>query len=144
MSLIAQTSRPETSSKPASRASGQTGLKPDQTPQPRLMKQRLIRYLFCYVALLMLLTGVRFLTASHARQLSDLQEQANVLERQSAQLHRDISSLESPARVRAWAVAHDMIPFSSGSFDFVKLESLTPVNDLPKPNQKVRVETQWR
>ena len=144
MSLIAETSKSaNTQSTPklktAPRVSQQV-----QKPQPRLMKQRLIRYLFCYVALLMLLTGVRFLTASHARQLSDLQEQANVLERQSARLHRDISSLESPARVRAWAVAHDMIPFSSGSFDFVKLDSLTPVKELPKPNQKVRVETQWR
>ena len=144
MSLIAETSQPaNTQSTPnlktAPRVSQQV-----QKPQPRLMKQRLIRYLFCYVALLMLLTGVRFLTASHARQLSDLQEQANVLERQSAQLHRDISSLESPARVRAWALEHDMVPYSGGSFLFKQLEPLPAVQDLPKPAQKVKVETLWR
>ena len=144
MSLIAETTRPEPSLKAAPRVSLQTVAKPPQAPASRVMKQRLIRYLFCYVALLTLLTGVRFLTANHARQLSNLQEQANLLKRQNAQLHRDISSLESPARVRAWAVAHEMIPFSSGSFDFVKLESLPPVKDLPQPKKKVRVETQWR
>jgi hypothetical protein len=90
------------------------------------------------------LTGVRFMTASHARQLSDLQDQVSQLKRQSAQLHRDISSLESPARVRAWAIEHDMIPYSSGSFDFKKLEPLPTVQNLPKPVQKVKVETLWR
>jgi hypothetical protein len=142
MSLIAETSRPEV--KVAPRVSPQTPTKRLQTPAPRLMKERVIRYLFYYVALLMILTGVRFLTAGHARQLSELQDQASQLKRQSAQLHRDISSLESPARVRAWAVAHDMIPYSSGSFDFIKLEPLEAVKDLPKPKQKVKVETQWR
>jgi cell division protein FtsL len=142
MSLVTETSRPEV--KVAPRAPRQTTQKPVQSPQTRLMKERVIRYLFYYVALLVILTGVRFLTASHARQLSELQDQASQLKRQSAQLHRDISSLESPARVRAWAVEHGMVPYSSGSFDFRKLEPLQAVQDLPKPKQKVRVETKWR
>jgi cell division protein FtsL len=143
MSLIAETSRPEV--KAAPRATPKT--KPKGTPsspQTQLMKQRAIRYLFYYVGLLVVLTGVRFATASHARQLTDLQDQVSQLKRQSAQLHRDISSLESPARVRAWAVEHDMVPYSSGSFLFKKLESLPAVQDLPKPAQKVKVETLWR
>ncbi len=142
MSLIAETSRPEV--KTESRVSSKTAPKQLQSPQTRLMKERVIRYSFYYVALLIALTGVRFLTASHARQLGDLQDQASQLERESAQLRRDISSLESPARVRAWAVAHDMVPYSSGNFDFKQLEPLAAVQDLPKPAQKVKVETQWR
>ncbi len=142
MSLIAETSRPEVQAAP--RVSKNKSQKPSQSPQTRLMKERVIRYSFYYVALLIALTGVRFLTASHARQLGDLQDQASQLERQSAQLHRDISSLESPARVRAWAVAHDMVPYSSGIFDFKQLEPLPPVQALPKPAQKVKVETLWR
>ncbi len=142
MSLIAETSRPEVKATP--RESKSKTPKPLPSPQTKLMKERVIRYSFYYVALLIALTGVRFLTASHARQLGDLQAQASQLERQSAQLHRDISSLESPARVRAWAVAHDMIPYSSGSFLFKQLEPLPAVQDLPKPAQKVKVETLWR
>jgi cell division protein FtsL len=142
MSLIAETSRPEVQTAP--RVSKSKSQKLIQSPQSRFMKERVIRYSFYYVALLIALTGVRFITANHARQLNDLQDQASQLERQSAQLHRDISSLESPARVRAWAVAHDMVPYSSGSFVFKQLEPLPAVQDLPKPAQKVKVETQWR
>ncbi len=142
MSLIAETSRPEV--KVAPRVPRQTTQKRQQTPAPRLMKERVIRYLFYYVVLLVVLTGVRYLTAGHARLLSELQDQVSQLKRQSAQLHRDISSLESPARVRAWAVAHEMIPYSSGSFEFRTLEPLQAVKDLPKPKQKVKVETLWR
>jgi cell division protein FtsL len=142
MSLIAETSRPEVQTAP--RESKTKIPKPIQSPQTRLMKERVIRYSFYYVALLIALTGVRFVTASHARQLNDLQDQASQLKRQSAQLHRDISGLESPARVRAWAVTHDMVPYSSGGFDFKQLEPLPAVQDLPKPAQKVKVETLWR
>jgi cell division protein FtsL len=142
MSLIAETSRPEV--KTQARVLSKVAPKQVQSPQTRLMKERVIRYSFYYVALLIALTGVRFVTASHARHLSDLQDQASQLKRQSAQLHRDISSLESPARVRAWAVAHDMVPYSSGSFVFKQLEPLPAVQDLPKPIQKVKVETLWR
>jgi cell division protein FtsL len=142
MSLIAETSRPEVQAAP--RVSKSKTQKPTQSPQTRLMKERVIRYSFYYVALLIALTGVRFLTASHARQLNELEDQSSQLKRQSAQLHRDISGLESPARVRDWAVSHDMIPYSSGSFDFKKLEPLPAVQDLPKPAQKVKVETLWR
>jgi cell division protein FtsB len=142
MSLVTETSRPEVTTEP--RVPSQTIQKPVQSPQTRLMKERVIRYLFYYVGLLVILTGVRFVTASHARQLTELQDQASQLKRQSAQLHRDISSLESPARVRAWAVEHGMVPYSAGSFDFRKLEPLQAVQDLPKPTQKVKVETQWR
>ncbi len=142
MSLIAETSRPEV--KTESRVPSKVASKSVQSPQTRLMKERVIRYSFYYVALLIALTGVRFVTASHARQLSELQDQTSQLKRQSAQLHRDISSLESPARVRAWAVAHDMVPYSSGSFVFKQLEPLPAVQDLPKPAQKVKVETLWR
>jgi hypothetical protein len=138
MSLIAETSRPEVEAAP--RVSKTKSQKPRQLPQTRLMKERVIRY----VALLIALTGVRFVTASHARQLGELQDQASQLKRQSAQLHRDISSLESPARVRAWAVEHDMVPYSNGSFLFKQLQPLPAVQDLPKPAQKVKVETQWR
>ena len=142
MSLIAETSRPEVQT--AARELKDKNHKRLQSPQTRLMKERVIRYSFYYVALLVALTGVRFATASHARQLGDLQDQASQLERQSAQLHRDISSLESPARVRAWALEHDMVPYSSGSFLFKQLEPLPAVQDLPKPAQKVKVETLWR
>ncbi len=142
MSLIAETSRPEVQTVP--RAPKSKSQKLVQAPQTRLMKERVIRYSFYYVALLIALTGVRFVTANHARQLNDLQDQASQLKRQSAQLHRDISSLESPARVRAWAVGNDMVPYSSGSFVFKQLEPLPAVQDLPKPVQKVKVETLWR
>lgn len=142
MSLVAEATRPETSALNKPRVVP-NGLQP-QIPDARLMKQRVVRYLFYYVALLMLLTSVRYLTAGHTRQLADLQDQASFLERQSAQLHRDISSLESPARVRAWAVTHNMMPYSSGNFSFVALEPLPEVKILAKPKQKVRVITQWR
>ncbi len=142
MSLIAETSRPEV--KTQARVSSKVASKSVQSPPSRLMKERVIRYSFYYVALLIALTGVRFVTASHARQLGDLQDQTSQLKRQSAQLHRDISSLESPARVRAWAVAHDMVPYSSGNFLFKQLEPLPAVQELPKPVQKVKVETLWR
>jgi hypothetical protein len=147
MSLIAQTSRPEPSLNETTRVEAPSSTKKltSKPPAPsQHMKQRVVRYLFVYVSLVMVLTGVRFMTSKYARQLADLQTQSSLLERQSAQLHRDISSLESPARVRAWAEAHGMVPYVSGSFNFVKLDSLPGVADVPKPKNKVTVETQWR
>jgi hypothetical protein len=41
-------------------------------------------------------------------------------------------------------VSHAMVPSSSGSFLFKQLEPLPAVQDLPKPTQKVKVETLWR
>jgi len=108
------------------------------------MRERVVKYLTYYVALVAVLLVVRFATRGSEGELQDLTQQAETLVTQSSQLRRDISKLESPARVREWAVRNKMRPFSTASMTTATLEPLQAVPAVAVVSEKLRVDTQWR
>ena len=108
------------------------------------MRERVVKYLTYYVALVAVLLVVRFATRGSELQLRDLTQQAETLVTQSSQLRRDISKLESPARVREWAVQNKMRPFSTASMTTSTLEPLQAVPEVAVVAEKLKVDTQWR
>lgn len=108
------------------------------------MRERVVKYLTYYVALVAVLLVVRFATRGSEGELQDLTQQAETLVTQSSQLRRDISKLESPARVREWAVRNKMRSFSTASMTTATLEPLQAVPAVAVVAEKLRVDTQWR
>ena len=108
------------------------------------MRERVVKYLTYYVALVAVLLVVRFATRGSEAELRDLSQQAETLVTQSSQLRRDIFKLESPARVREWAVQNQMRPFSTANMTTTNLEPLQAVPEVAAVTEKLRVDTQWR
>lgn len=108
------------------------------------MRERVVKYLTYYVALVAVLLVVRFATRGSELQLQDLTQQSETLVTQSSQLRREISKLESPARVREWAVQNKMRPFSTGDMTTETLEPLQTVLEPAVVTEKLKVETRWR
>lgn len=112
------------------------------------MKERVVKYLTYYVGLVAVLLVVRFATWGSETELQGLTQQAETLVTQSSQLRRDISKLESPARVREWAVQNKMRPFSTASVTTATLEPLQAVPAAVAAAavvaEKLKVDTQWR
>ena len=108
------------------------------------MRERVVKYLSYYVALVAVLLVVRFATRGSEDELRDLTQQAETLVTQSSALRREISKLESPARVREWAVQNNMRPFSTASVTTATLEPLLAVPVVAVVNEKLKVDTQWR
>ena len=108
------------------------------------MRERVVKYLTYYVALVALLLIVRFATRGSELELQALTAQAQTLVTQSSQLRREISKLESPARVREWAVQNKMRPFSTANMTTTDLQPLQAVPQVAVVAQKLKVETKWR
>jgi hypothetical protein len=108
------------------------------------IRDRALRYLSVYVALLVVLAGSRFLTQHTYGNLQALVDREDALVYRKAQLTREIDALESKARVRDWATKNEMIPWSTAKRQFAKLEGLTAPLPIPSLNPKVKVITQWR
>ena len=108
------------------------------------MRERVVKYLTYYVALVAVLLVVRFATRGSEAELRDLTQQAETLVSQSSQLRREISKLESPARVREWAVQNQMRAFSTASVTTATLEPLRAVPEVAVVNEKLKVDTRWR
>lgn len=107
-------------------------------------RDRALRYLSVYVALLAVLAGSRFFTQHSYRDLQGLVDREDALVYRKAQLTREIDALESKARVRDWATKNEMIPWSTAKRQFSRLESLKALPPIPSLNPKIRVITQWR
>jgi hypothetical protein len=108
------------------------------------VRERLVKYLYYYVAMVAVLLVVRVATSGSEAELRDLSQRADELTAEGSQLRRQISGLESPARVREWAVQNRMKPFSAVTVEDAKLEGLQPVKEEPVPARKLEVTTQWR
>lgn len=108
------------------------------------MRERALRYLSVYVALLGLLAGVRVLTHNTYGNLQALIDREEALQYRKAQLTREVNALESAARVRDWATSNEMIPWTTAK----RLTAATkPLEEPSIPQQatpKVKVVTQWR
>ncbi len=108
------------------------------------MRERVVKYLTYYVALVAVLLVVRFATRGSEEELQNLTQQSETLVTQSSELRREISKLESPARVREWAVQNKMRPFSTASMTTAPLEPLQTVPEPTVITEKLKVETKWR
>jgi hypothetical protein len=108
------------------------------------IRDRALRYLSVYAALLAVLAGSRFLTQHTYSDLQALVDREDALVYRKAQLTRELDGLESKARVREWATKNEMIPWSTAKRQFSRLEGLTALPPIPNLNPKVKVITQWR
>ncbi len=107
------------------------------------MRERVVKYLSYYVAMVALLLVVRFVTRGSETELKDLRTAADSLVTEQSSLRRQIDSLESPARVREWAVGNKMIPFSAATAQTQALPSLKAKPPLAPVPQKLQVRTDW-
>jgi cell division protein FtsL len=108
------------------------------------VRERVVKYLTYYVALVAVLLVVRFATRGSEVELQDLTQQAESLVTQSSTLRREISKLESPARVREWAVQNKMRPFSTAALTTSDLEPLLAITEPAVITEKLKVATRWR
>jgi membrane protein implicated in regulation of membrane protease activity len=108
------------------------------------VRERVVKYMAYYVALVAVLLVVRFATRDSEAQLRDLRDQADELVAERSKLRRDIATLESPPRVREWAVRNEMIPFTASKVEVQKLEGLKASPTLKPVKKKLEVTTQWR
>jgi hypothetical protein len=108
------------------------------------VRERVVKYMTYYVALVAVLLVVRFAPRDSQDELRDLREQSDTLVAERSRLRRQIATLESPARVREWAVTNKMVPFSTAK---TEVKALKPLIAKPRPTpvkQKLEVTTQWR
>ena len=108
------------------------------------MTERIQRFMLFYAALIVVLVGVRFVTRDSEKNLLDLQGETIELIEQRSKLQFQLDTLESPIRVRRWAFANNMIPFSSASSLQLDFKSLKPLKPLLKISEKIVVDTKWR
>jgi hypothetical protein len=107
-------------------------------------RQRVVKYMGYYVALVAVLLIVRFSTRGSEGALQDLGQTADELVTERSQLRREIASLESPARVREWAVQNKMVPFTAAKTEAGTLQPLEAAPVLKPVREKLKVITQWR
>ncbi len=108
------------------------------------MTERIQRFMLFYAALVVILVGVRFVTRDSDQNLLDLQGETVELTEERSKLQFQLDTLESPIRVRRWAFANNMIPFSSASSLQLEFKSLKPLKPLLKIQEKISVDTKWR
>ena len=107
------------------------------------LKARTHKFLFVYVALLCGLAATRYVTRATYPNLIQLEQERDRLMDRQAELRREVDSLEGVARVRAWANANGMIPWTIAPHETNNLPSLTET-PAPTTGQRIEVRTQWR
>jgi hypothetical protein len=101
------------------------------------------RFLLVYVALLGGLAATRYVTRDTYPNLVRLESERDRLMDRQAELRREVDSLEGVARVRAWATANGMIPWSIAPHETNTLPRLAEPNP-PASGGRIEVRTQWR
>lgn len=107
------------------------------------LKARTHKFLFVYVVLLCGLAATRYVTRDTYPNLIQLEQERDRLMDRQAELRREVDSLEGVARVRAWANANGMIPWTIAPHETNVLPSLTEA-PVPANGQRIEVRTQWR
>jgi hypothetical protein len=107
------------------------------------LKARTHKFLFVYIALLCGLAATRYVTRETYPNLIQLEQERDRLMDRQAELRREVDSLEGVARVRAWANANGMIPWTIAPHETTSLPSLTETSASSNA-QRIEVRTQWR
>ena|GEM_PF-1699942 len=159
------------SQKPVDGASSRPSSRPSSAPtflrgDWATWRSRAIAYTLCFAVLALALVGQRYLSRDLGPALSELRSYKAGLLEQAKTLTVEAQTLTSPVRVREFALASGMVPFSkapkeahtfaplpraphlasSALSNFANPNTL-PTNTLPDnalPNNTVEVETRWR
>jgi hypothetical protein len=107
------------------------------------LKARTHRFLMIYVALLCVLAATRYVTRETFPTLIGLEQERDQLMDRQSELRREVDSLEGTVRVRAWATANKMVPFSIAPQE---TGSAIKLSEPPAPasGERIEVRTQWR
>lgn len=110
-------------------------------------RNRAVRYLLIYLALLVTLVGVRFLTQNVRPELRAAQLREGQLISQRDTLSLEVQSLENLQRVRDWAFANDMRRFAEATKVTQEIAPpRPPVPSMLPPTspRTVEVKIQWK
>jgi hypothetical protein len=107
------------------------------------LKARTHRFLFIYVLLLGGLAATRYVTRDTFPNLIRLEQERDRLMDRQAELRREVDSLEGVARIRAWANANGMIPWTIVPHETNTLPTLQEPS-APANATRIEVRTQWR
>lgn len=110
-------------------------------------RNRAVRYLLIYLALLVTLVSVRFLTQNVRPELRAAQLREGQLISQRDTLSLEVQSLENLQRVRDWAFANDMRRFAEANKvtqEIVPPRPPVPSMLAPTSPRTVEVKIQWK
>ncbi|WP_045233528.1 hypothetical protein [Deinococcus pimensis] len=106
-------------------------------------RARALRYTLIYLLLALVLVGLRFGARDIRPELLDLREERTILTRDKQALELDVQAATSTARVREWALANGMTPFSRASKATAAFEVL-PAPPAPPAARSLEVTTVWK
>ncbi|AFZ68756.1 hypothetical protein [Deinococcus peraridilitoris] len=108
-----------------------------------LWRARALRYTLIYLLLGGVLVGLRFQTRTLRPELLEVRGQLTMLTQQKQALQLEIQARTSSARVREWALANEMVPFSRARKSSAQFEPLPDVAP-PAPHRPLEVQTRWK
>lgn len=107
-------------------------------------RARALRYTLIYLLLGVALVGLRFQTRDIRPDLLTLNERRDLLTQKKEFLELEVQHLTSGARVREWALARGMTPFSlARSRESAPFSALPAPSALPK-KRPLEVLTRWK
>lgn len=108
-------------------------------------RARALRYTLIFVLLACVLVALRSQTHHIRPDLRDLMGQRVLLQQQKAALELEAQRVTSPGRVRDWALANGMQPFSQAAKNGASFAALPEVPATPAPTPpRVEAHTLWR
>ncbi len=105
---------------------------------------RAVLYTLVYLALALVLVGIRQVTWKIGPTLLEVQKQRLALEQDKKALRSQVEPLISPAYIRNFALSHDMVPFSKAPKKRDHFEALSPPQPLPLEAARVQVIIRWK
>ncbi|MFC4427510.1 hypothetical protein [Deinococcus navajonensis] len=105
---------------------------------------RAVRYVLIYLALALVLVGVRAATQQIRPALREAQAREAALISQRDDLQLRIQTLESPQLIRDWAFANGMRRFAQAPKTVQQLPPAPVSPRQPAPQRTVEVRTQWK
>lgn len=97
-----------------------------------------------YVVLVCALVGLRYGTRDIYPTLRDLRAERSELTLKRRELDLEVQRLSSAARVRAWALENEMIPFTRSQKEVATFSAL-PSESLTVPQaEPLEVKVKWR
>lgn len=112
-------------------------------PSPELWRARALRYVLIYLLLACVLVGLRYQSRDIRPDLLALRAERETLTREKQFLELEVQAATSTARVREWAVANGMIPFSRTQKESATFESLPRPVPLSE-SRPLEVVTRWK
>jgi len=108
-----------------------------------LWRARALRYTLIYLLLACVLVGLRYQTRDVRPDLLALREQRETLAQKKLALQLEVQGRTSSARIRDWAIANGMVPFTRSAKETASFAALPAPATIP-PARPLEVTTRWK